>query len=61
MLTVTVILSITVTVLLKKEQFQRIGICFHGVGKVMKRKTKERKKVENSKRRIEKVLVRDKY
>ena len=45
----------------EKEQFQRRGICFHGVDIVMKRKTKERKKVENSKRRIGKMLVRNKY
>lgn len=53
---------LTVTVRLKgKEQFQRRGICFHGVDIGMKGKTKERKKVENSKRRIGKVLVKNKY
>ena len=47
---------LTVTVRLKeKEQFQRRGVCFHGVDIMIKRKTKERKKVENSKRRIGKV------
>lgn len=53
---------LTVTVRLKeKEQFQGKGICFHGVDIGMKRKTKERKKVANSKRRIGKVLVKNKY
>ena len=46
---------LTVTVRLKgKEQFQRRGICFHGVDIGMKGKTKERKKVYKCLRRKEK-------